>query len=116
MSLADSDGDGLLDILDPCPNQVDCDGDQFSDYAEIHVGTDPIDACPDDANDDAWPPDTKIDGEVNILDVVKFKPVILHCSGEPAYNQRYDLVVDGCINVLDVVKLKPYIYTRCTNP
>ena len=99
-----------------CSPGVDTDGDDSDDEDECHLGTDPLDACPDSTSDDAWPPDTKIDTKVDILDVVKFRPVILHCSGDPAYNIRYDLVINNCIDILDVVKLKPYLWLQCTNP
>jgi hypothetical protein len=116
ISLEDLDGDGLLDLFDPCPNEVDCDGDQYNDYAETYIGTDPLDACPDSPSDDAWPPDINNDTNVNVLDVVKFKPVVFCCNGDVCYNPRNDLDIDGCISVLDIVKLKPVLWAHCTNP
>jgi hypothetical protein len=40
----DSDGDGTKDCL-----EANDDGDTFPDAVENHVGTDPLDRCPDDA-------------------------------------------------------------------
>ena len=31
----DSDGDGLFDEEDPCPNNPDCDNDKLTDYQEV---------------------------------------------------------------------------------
>ncbi|QKK08978.1 MAG: hypothetical protein HND58_12950 [Planctomycetota bacterium] len=39
-TLIDSDGDGLDDNVDPCPNDTDCDGDGYSDYCEYVLGSD----------------------------------------------------------------------------
>ena len=69
-----TDEDGLLDIGDPCPNDSDCDDDQFSDYIELYLGTDPVDACPDAITDDAWPPDMNNDTRANVLDVLLLAP------------------------------------------
>ena len=80
------------------------------------MGTDPLDACPDDPNDDAWPPDFKNDGNVNILDVVTFRLCFRSCTGDPSYDRRHDLDTSGCVNILDVVKLRPLFRTWCTNP
>jgi hypothetical protein len=123
---ANADADAWGDACDYCPTSAtlwytpagdeDCDG--FSTADENHVHTDPLDACPDNSSDDVWPFDTKIDREINILDVVKFIPVLGFCSGDPSYDQRYDLMPDSCINILDVVKLIPVLKINawCTNP
>jgi C1A family cysteine protease len=105
----DTDGDGLGDA---CDNDDDNDG--FDDGQELYLGTDPLDDCPDGPSDDAWPPDTKIDTMVNILDVVKFMPAMLSCNGAPSFDERYDLNVDGCVNILDVVMLMPFLQSQCT--
>jgi hypothetical protein len=118
ISLPDTDGDGLLDIGDPCPYDADCDDDQHSDGAERHIGTDPLDACPDDASDDAWPPDIQgaegcgfHNGRVDILDILCYKPKL---SGP--YDARYDLDANGVVNILDVLLYKPVYGAQCTNP
>jgi len=113
----DTDNDGIPDYLDE-----DDDNDGFSDEVELYIGTDPLDACPDvigspglcpgsDCDgDDAWPPDLNVDRSVDILDVLKFKPVI---NKPEAYNKRYDLNADGDIDILDVLLMKPCIMTSC---
>jgi len=111
---ADTDGDTIYN-----PNDPDDDSDGFNDDRENWMGTDPLDACPDDTNDDAWPPDVQNDGEVDILDVLRFKPVlgsILGGSGpqDHKYNRRYDLNADGQIDILDVLMMKPHIGGICT--
>jgi len=97
----------------------DSDGDGFDDGVESYVGTDPLDDCPDDPSHDAWPPDLDIDTEVDIVDVLKFKPLFLSglpCDGDPEYDNRFDLNANGCINIVDVLLYKPIIATQCTNP
>jgi len=76
------------------------------------VGTDPLDACPDDASDDAWPPDMDNNTEVDILDVLPYKWKL-----EPnPYDRRYDLNVDASVDILDVLLYKPVLGMTCTNP
>ncbi len=97
----------------------DSDDDGFDDGVESYVGTDPLDDCPDDPTDDAWPPDLDIDTEVDIADVLKFRPLFLlgfPCDGDPGYDNRFDLNANGCINIADVLLYKPIIMTQCTNP
>ena len=115
---ADSDGEGLGDACDPCPNQADCDGDQFNDRVEVYVSTDPLDACPDNPGDDAWPPDIQgaqgcgsHDGRAEILDVLCYKPKL---TGP--YDARYDLDTNGAVSILDVLLYKPLLGTSCVNP
>ena len=119
---ADTDGDTVRNPSDP---NDDDDGDPdpgfndgFADTKENWMGTDSLDACADDTNDDAWPPDIKNDGEVDILDVLKFKWVLgSHLGGsgpkDHTYNRRYDMNADGEIDILDVLKLKPFFGKTC---
>ena len=93
----------------------DTDGDWFTDAAEVYLGTDRLDACPDNAYDAAWPPDFDSDRRVGILDVLIFKPKIGKSSGEPGYDQRYDLNVDQSVSILDVLLMKPLLNHTCTN-
>jgi hypothetical protein len=122
---ADTDGDTIANLIDL---DDDDDGDPdpgfndgFADWKENWMGTDSLDACadPGNTNDDAWPPDIKNDGNVNILDALKFKWVIgsnLNGGGpkDHTYDRRYDLNADAKINILDVLKLKPFINTTCS--
>jgi len=112
----DSDGEGLGDACDPCPNEVDCDGDQFNDYVELYVGTDPLDDCaatstPNDEAIDCWPVDFDDDQDADIVDVLKFKPYIL--TSVPPSPQRFDFDGDGDIDIVDILKYRPFIMTSC---
>jgi hypothetical protein len=102
----------LLSVTDdPLDPKADTDADGWTNGDELLIGTDPLDACPDDANDDAWPPDTNKDASVNIMDVLLYKPVL----GGP-YDQRYDLDTSGTITIMDVLLYKPVIGASCTGP
>ena len=109
------DYDGIIDT-DGCHDSPgdDWDGDRFGDEAETYIGTDPLDSCPDNSSDDAWPPDINKDTRADILDVLLYKPVIM--TSVPPSPARFDLNADGNINVLDVLLYKPIIMTQCTNP
>jgi hypothetical protein len=120
---ADTDGDGTHN---PSDANDDDDGDPdpgfndgFTDTKENWMGTDSLDACPDNTNDPAWPPDMDNSHSVNILDVLRFKPVLgSHLNGggpnDYNYDRRYDLNADGHINILDVLGMKPYMGQSCT--
>ena len=118
ISLGDSDGDGLLDVDDPCPDDTDCDDDQSNDYVEQYLGTDPLDACPDDTNDAAWPPDINNDGVLTVAaDVMNFRGRIGAGPGDPDWWQRLDLNGDHAITVAgDVMIYRGRIGETCTNP
>ena len=120
---ADTDGDTVAnpDDLDDDDDGDPDDGfnDGFEDIKEHWLGTDSLDACPDDRQDQAWPPDFKNDGNVNILDVVGFRLVIgSHLGGggpkDHNFDRRFDLKNDAKINILDVVKMRPHFRTTCS--
>ena len=98
------------------PPVQDTDDDGFADQPERYMGTDPLDACPDDRNDQAWPPDIDNDADADIVDVLKFKPVILTNASDPDYDRRFDLQGEGDIDIVDVLLYKPIILTQCANP
>ncbi|GAF77431.1 unnamed protein product, partial [marine sediment metagenome] len=96
----DSDGDGLGDACET----DDSDGDGFTDEREIYLGTDPLDACPDDPFDSAWPLDINNDGAITVVeDVLSFAGHIGAALGEPNWWQRLDLNGDGVITVVEDV-------------
>ena len=108
---ADFDEDGVGDACDT----DDADGDGFLDAVELHVGTDPLDACPDHPSDDAWPLDINIDSTVTVVgDVLSYAGNIgLAVSGDPTL-QRLDLSADGSITVVgDVLMYAGMIGESC---
>jgi len=107
----DTDSDGACDAGDP-----DDDNDGFDDPVELYLGTDPLDACPDDPGDDAWPLDINIDSTVTVVgDVLNYAGNIgASVSGEPTV-QRLDLNADGSITVVgDALMYRGMIGKNCT--
>lgn len=103
--IADADGDTIPDRDDP-----DDDNDAYSDIVEVNIGTDPLDDCPDDPSDHAWPPDINNDGAVNVLDIMRYREPL-----HGPYDRRYDLNADGSVNILDVMQYRDWINATCTN-
>jgi len=103
----DTDSDGACDAGDP-----DDDNDDFDDSVEVHLSTDPLDACPDDPSDDAWPPDIDKDRRVTIGDVLYFRWKL---RPNP-YDPRFDLNADSEVNIGDVLMYASVMGARCTNP
>lgn len=56
------------------------------------------------------PPDLDADRDADIVDVITFKPVILHAA---KYHGRRDFDDDGDISILRVMKYKGIILTSC---
>jgi hypothetical protein len=135
----DSDSDGIKDCLE---SNVDTDGDTlvntsdsnddgdgnpatpafndtFADTAEIWIGSDSLDACPDNVNDDAWPPDFNNDTVVNAVDLNYFRGGVLGTGYGYAgstgwkYQRRLDLNGDHIINILDTMLLRPSMGKMC---
>jgi YVTN family beta-propeller protein len=81
----------------------DGDYDGFADGEEVFVGTDATDNCPDNPDDDAWPPDINNDTAVNVLDLSSVGGAPFgKSSGQPGYSGRVDMNADGSINLLDL--------------
>jgi len=116
ISSDDTDGDGLVDIGDPCPSDADCDDDQFNDYVELFVGTDPLDSCPDNPSDDAWPPDNTIDNAADISDVLTYVRLdaLNTLRGDPGYAVRLDMTADEAVDISDVLGFIPYLNSNCS--
>jgi Tol biopolymer transport system component len=116
-----ADADAWGNACDNCPTTStpwevppgDGDCDYFTDADEATIGTNAADACGfttgGSTPSEVWPPDLNPTDDINILDVLAFKPVF-GASG-PA---RYDIQVDGSIDILDVLKLKPVFNQACT--
>jgi DMSO/TMAO reductase YedYZ molybdopterin-dependent catalytic subunit len=99
---------------------TDNDGDGFSDGAESFLGTDPLDNCPDNPSDDAWPLDLNggrgcgaHNGEVDILDVLCFRLKLgrQFCDGQ--YDRRYDFNADGSVDIPDVLLYRGQLGKSC---
>jgi hypothetical protein len=104
------------DILYATESGADTDGDGFDDSVEAHVGTDPLDNCPDDPSDDAWPLDINKDGGITVVaDVLNFRGRIGATPGAPNWWQRLDFNADGQISVVgDVLMFRGRIGETCT--
>jgi hypothetical protein len=94
----------------------DTDGDSFDDNVELYIGTDPLDACPDEASDDAWPLDIDRDKEIRVVtDVLNFGDRIGATPGSPNWWQRLDFNGDGQLSVVgDVLMYRGMIGETCT--
>ncbi len=94
----------------------DCDGWATGD--EGSIGTDPGVACGytpgGDPASETWPPDLAESNDINIVDVLRLKPVF---SGPVAGNERFDLSVGAgaTINIIDVLALKPFFGSGCSS-
>ena len=118
----DSDGDGVMDGPDNCPNwpnlgqnlppwpvpggDPDCDG--FISGDETAIGTLPLLHC----GVNAWPVDFDSSMLIDISDVLSLKPV--YGGTVPLVSARFDLFVDDIIDISDVLALKPFYGASCS--
>jgi hypothetical protein len=122
-----TDGDQWGDACDYCPTtstpwevptgDQDCDG--FTTAIENYLGTDPLDACPDDTSDDAWPLDIYVDGVITVVDDAwNFRDRIGETGGQPPSPNwwvRLDFDMDNFITVTgDVFMYKGMIGETCS--
>ena len=123
------DGDGWGDACDNCPTTAtpwyvpigddDCDG--FTTAVEEYVGTDPLDACPDDPSDDAWPLDINNDRIINLGgDLSNYIGRLGATGGPPPSSnwwKRLDLNMDNFLNLGGDVSMYVGMFGEtCTNP
>jgi hypothetical protein len=112
-----ADRDGIGDACDNCPQTTnpgqgdfesdgigdacdDSDGDSlglgqpplFVDAKELFMGTDPLDNCPDNSADAAWPPDFNNSTNVTSGDLQVFA---MHYADAATYDRRCDLNASG---------------------
>jgi hypothetical protein len=105
----DSDGDGVADMIDNCPDwanpdQEDCDGDGFGDVCAIALGFEP-DADGDDVPDACDEPsdcgaDVNSSGIIDVEDMI-FVLLDWGCSGD-CFG---DANSNGVVDVLDLVEV-----------
>ena len=122
--LVDTDGDTLVNTVD---TNDDDDGnpdpdfnDGFTDAKEAWIGSDSLDACPDNSSDDALPPDINNDGRVQGFDALFLRPAIGSQYGgtfeqDRLYNRRLDLDANGIVQGMDALFIRPYIGMICSN-
>ena len=109
-----SDWEANTDGLDePNPADDDDDNDGSPDTYENWMATDSLDACPDDGNDPAWPPDMDNNQRVTIGDVLMYRYVIGGDLGEWNYDRRFDLNGEGHITIGDVLFYRSWIGQSC---
>ena len=115
LACADGDADLMCDSGDPCPAVVDCDGDGWKDGSEAnYVGTDPLDNCPDNTSDNAWPADINNDGFSDISDVSALTGVF--GSAVPPAPARYNIAPDppdGFVDISDVSRMVGFFGRGC---
>jgi len=104
-------GDSLGDACD-----ADDDNDGWFDFIEVYLGTDPLDNCPDNPADDAWPLDQNRDKRIMVVgDVTLYYGHIGTKTGDPNWLRRLDLNPDGKIMVVgDVTAYSGKIGRSCT--
>jgi len=109
-------GFGLVNVRSLVDSGVDSDGDGFPDEAELYIGTDPFDACPDDPSDAAWPLDINNDRAITVAgDSLNFRDRIGAAPGDPNWWQRLDLNGDQAITVAgDVFLYRDRIGRTCS--
>ena len=87
-----------------CDPGIDVDSDGFDGDVECYLGTDPLDSCPDDTSDDAWPPDFDMNTVVDVSDALIFLAAFPSAEGGANYSQRLDLAgMDDVIDVSDAL-------------
>jgi hypothetical protein len=91
----------------------DMDDDGWATASEATIGTDPLDDCPDNLSDNAWPPDNNNDGFVDITDV---SAVTAWFGGMvPTAPARFDVSepTDGFVDISDVSTLTGLFGQAC---
>ena len=110
---------GVGELFLGSPPLADSDGDGFTDAVELYLGTDPMDACPDNPSDDAWPLDNNMDMYVTVVgDVASYSGhIAAHGPPDPSPDWwvRLDLNTDNYLTVVgDVAIFTGNMGTNCT--
>jgi hypothetical protein len=95
----------------------DSDVDGFSDTRETYLGTDPLDNCPDNPTDDAWPLDMDMDGTIMVSgDLFAFVGYAGWIEGDPGWtaaHRRRDLDGDTAVSTYgDIYSMYPGVIGR----
>ena len=80
----------------------DMDGDGWASGSEATIGTDPLDNCPDNTSDNAWPADINNDGHVDVVGDITLMAGQFGNSVPPA-PVRYDIAPATPDHVIDVI-------------
>jgi len=97
----DSDGDGIVDELDACPEQAE-DFDGFEDQ----------DGCPEEA-DAPLCGDVTGDNQVTRSDLRRVRRRMGSSAGDWRYREIYDINSDGVIDAVDLSIVRDQLDTRC---
>jgi len=93
----------------------DMDADGWPTDSESTIGTDPLDNCPDNTSDNAWPADINNDGFSDISDVSALTAVF--GSGVTPALARYNIAPDppdGFVDITDVSRMTALFGSNCT--
>lgn len=87
-----------------CPSPVSVP--VFDDCIEQHLGTDPLDNCPDTNADDAWPVDLNHSGgSFTVVDGLDVATFVSHQTNQTL---RSDFTGDGAVNLFDVFLIRNF--------
>jgi branched-chain amino acid transport system substrate-binding protein len=109
----------VTDREEPVAAQPDADDDGFDVCAEVYLGTDFLDDCPDDIGvHDAWPLDVNMDRMITAVgDVLNFRDRIGAEPADPEWLQRLNFNMDSMITVVgDVLLYRDMLGETCTDP
>lgn len=92
---------GMMTFVTVQSSTLDSDNDGFADAVEEYLGTDALDACPDETGvHDAWPLDINMDRAITVAgDAINFRGRIGASPATAGWWQRLDLSMDGAITV-----------------
>ena len=91
------------------------DGDGWATASETTIGTDPLDNCPDNTSDNAWPADINNDGFSDISDVSALTSVF--GNAVPPAPARYNIAPDppdGFVDITDVSRMVAFFGLGCS--
>ena len=92
----------------------DMDQDGWKTGSEATIGTDPLDNCPDNTSDNAWPPDNNNDRFVDITDLSAV--AAWFGSAVPPAPARFNIAepLDGFVDITDMSRVAGLFGVGCT--